>query len=78
MTRKSLIRDQSETTTIDLEEAIMHCWQIVDDLDLALELLDHNDEAAKLILVIKAIYEIKFPKLWKAFEQIKNTRGIIT
>ena len=68
MTRKYLIRDQSETTTIDLEEAIMHCWQIVDDLDLAVELLEDNDEAAKLILGIKAIYEIKFSKLWKAFE----------
>ena len=72
MTRKSLIRDQSETTTIDLEEAIMHCWQIVDDLDLAVELLEDNDEAAKLILGIKAIYEIKFSKLWKAFEDSIN------
>jgi molecular chaperone GrpE (heat shock protein) len=52
----------------DLEEAIMRCWQIVDDLDLAIELIEDNDEASKLILGIKAIYEIKFSKLWKAFE----------
>lgn len=69
--QKSSLPDQSETTLtdrFDLEERIMHCWQIVDDLDYVAELVQDNDDAANLLLGIKTIYQMKFEKLWTAFE----------
>jgi len=56
------------TSRFDLEERIMHCWQITDDLDYVAELVEDNDQAANLVLGLKALYHLKFEKLWEAFE----------
>ena len=71
MTQKSSVPALSETIStnrFDLEEKIMHCWQIVDDLDYVAELVQDNDDAANLLLGIKSLYQMKFEKLWEAFE----------
>jgi hypothetical protein len=56
------------TDRFDLEERIMHCWQIVDDLDYVAELVQENDRVANLVLGLKSLYQAKFEKLWETFE----------
>jgi len=70
-TGKSSIQGRSETTMtnrFDLEERIMHCWNLVDDLDYIAELVQDNDTAANMVLGLKTLYQAKFEKLWEAFE----------
>jgi len=71
MEKSSTARDQSETTStrrFDLEERIMHCWGIVDDLDYIAELVEDNDQVSNLVLGLKSLYQAKFEKLWETFE----------
>lgn len=59
---------QSGTTLIDLEERIMECWQVVDDLDYIATLTEANKQLGGLIGGLKALYQMKFEKLWETFE----------
>lgn len=70
LTKKSFKADQSETTTtrFDLEERIVQCWQIVDDLDYLAEKVEYKDDLANLVLGLKTLYQAKFEKLWETFE----------
>ena len=45
----------------ELEQQIMNCWSVVDDLDLL-----QGPEAEAL----KVIYKLKFDKLWETFEDV--------
>ena len=65
------------STTIDrltLEEKILACWQIIDDLRLY-NRNDFSDEDERMnyLIGLEAIYEVKFQDMWKVFEAcIKN------
>jgi cell division protein ZapA (FtsZ GTPase activity inhibitor) len=57
----------------DLEQGIMGCWQITSDLDVLLEELMENtsftqDQASNFVLGLSTIYEAKFDKLFRTFE----------
>jgi len=70
-TKKSLTQPLLETIMtdrFDLEERIMHCWGIVDDLDYVAELVQDDDKAANMVLGLKSLYQAKFEKLWETFE----------
>jgi hypothetical protein len=62
----------------DLEQDIMNCWQVVDDLKtLTKRYLDGpkmtEDEVANVLIGIESLYQIKFEQLFATFEQcIKN------
>lgn len=62
----------------DVEQGIMKCWQVVDDLDIFLSrYMDGKpmteDEVANVLLGMKSLYELKFQQLFSDFEQcIKN------
>jgi hypothetical protein len=71
LTRKYLTQPQSETTTtdrFDLEEKIMRCWQIVDDLDDVIEIIEDDKYLTNLVVGIKSLYDVKFKNLWETFE----------
>ncbi len=58
----------------DLEQGIMGCWQVTSDLDVLLEELMENtsftqDQASNFVLGLSTIYEAKFDKLFRTFEQ---------
>ena len=67
----------------DLEQDIMACWNVVDDLDVFLSrYLDgpemSEDDVANVILGIKSLYELKFNKCFATFEQLLANGGFTT
>ena len=70
--QRFLTRDQLETIMTDrfnLEQQIMSCWNIVDDLDYLAPLLE-TDESQNMLLGFKSLYQAKFEKLWECFEAV--------
>jgi hypothetical protein len=63
----------------DLEQDIMNCWNMVDDVkDAASYIVDseafkdlsaeHADKIMNLLLGIQSVYQMRFEKLWNNFE----------
>lgn len=63
----------------DLEQDIMKCWSVVDDIDMLYYHFGDDpkfigldpkaeDEMMNLLLGLKTLYDLKFDKLWKTFE----------
>jgi hypothetical protein len=70
--KKYLTQDQSETTMtkrFDLEQSIMNCWQITDDLAMLLPLVEDNDTASNILIGLKDLYQLKFEKCFNLFEE---------
>lgn len=73
----------------DLEQQIMTCWNVVDDIDTLYEYVGdnefftgmdakHTDEILNLLLGMKSMYDVKFNKLFNKFEETTkdfHTRG---
>ena len=57
------------TDRFDLEQEIMKCWSITEDIQnfLAEDELT-PDQQQNYLLGLATIYEVKFQKLWDAFE----------
>jgi hypothetical protein len=60
----------------DLEQSIMKCWNVVDDLDLLFkQTMDRpvpltSDEYANILLGMKELYQLKFEECFSEFESI--------
>lgn len=60
----------------DLEQSIMQCWNVTDDIKLITsQFLDRSpplteDEMANILIGIETMYQLKFEKLWSEFEDI--------
>ena len=52
----------------DLEQQILDCWKITDDLKLVAEKGEHAVEA------VATLYELKFEQLWSTFESMVHER----
>lgn len=56
----------------DHEQEIMHCWAVVDSLDLLAEaVLERDltkDQLASILLGMKELYQLRFERLWEQFE----------
>ena len=64
----------------DLEQDIMNCWQIKEDLDTLLHAyMDgpkmSDDEVANVILGLSSLYQLKFQKCFDTFEQLLKNGG---
>lgn len=56
---------------VDLEQQIMDCWLVVDDLRTAASLEPMNeDKIMNILLGMAELYEIKFEKLFSGYEQV--------
>jgi len=49
----------------DLEQNIMHCWHVVDDLDLIVE---RDNVSIETVRAISTLYKQRFEYLWENFE----------
>ena len=69
-----------KTTRFDLEQEIMKCWHIIDDVGLLAEVVmdsprfadmkpEHVDKLHNQLSGIQELYEMRFNKLWETFEQ---------
>jgi hypothetical protein len=60
----------------DLEQSIMKCWNVVDDIDLLYRnVCDRStpfteDEIANLLLGMKQLYQLKFEECFEQFEMM--------
>ena len=63
----------------EFETQIMSCWGITTDLkDLLEEVLEGNmskDEVANVLIGIEHLYNIRFEKLFRQFEQLVHQHG---
>jgi hypothetical protein len=59
----------------DLEQQILSCWRITDDIKLVRENIeklpaDDVDTVDCALLGLQTIYEMQFEKLWECFEDM--------
>jgi len=68
-------------TRFDLEEDIMSCWQVTDDINLLCEAIgedpvfkdmnpEHCDKLMNLLLGMREINNLKFNKLFNTFTEV--------
>lgn len=53
----------------DLEQEVLLCWGIAEDLLLLADEVDDDDLQNK-ILGIKAVYDMRFRKAWDTYEKV--------
>lgn len=54
----------------DLEQQILDCWKITDDI----KLLSDQDAVGSDYKSLATVYEYRFEKLWQIFENMCETR----
>jgi hypothetical protein len=66
------------TDRFDLEQNIMQCWNVCDDIQLYLDMHDNMDEDQRInyLIGLKQMYHMKFERCWNNFEQCVRTRQI--
>lgn len=71
----------------DLEQQIMNCWNVVDDVDAVYKYVGdhkdfigmdpaHSDKISNLLLGISSLYKLKFETLFSTFESLINEKKI--
>lgn len=62
------------TTQFDLEQQIMDCWGVVEDLDTlyegVMELNMTRDQVSNVLLGMNALYQLKFERCFETFEKL--------
>lgn len=57
----------------DMEQEIMDCWHVTDDIDVLMEAVMEKgadtDTIVNVLLGMKALYQMKFERLMDTFEQ---------
>lgn len=72
LNEECLFDTQEEHDRYSLEQAIMSCWGITDDLHLladAMESGEHKRMHHEMLLNLSQLYELKFQKLFKEFNK---------
>jgi hypothetical protein len=66
----------------DLEQQIMSCWQIVDDIKIVDEYVLEGgltkDQISNALLGMQEIYQMKFDKLFRNFESLVHDGKIVS
>jgi uncharacterized protein involved in tolerance to divalent cations len=68
------------STQFDLEQQIMDCWGIVDDLKSIYSsdtLFEDSDEVPTILMGISKLYHLKFDQLFQTFEKMLKEIGKI-
>lgn len=66
---------------LNLEQEIMKAWHVIDDIDLLYEYFaddpffegmeaKHVDKIMNCMLGLKSVYDVRFDKLFRTFEQV--------
>ena len=58
------------TTRFDLEQQIMACWSVVEDIETVAMAADDisTDELQNALIGLKSLYSLKFNRLFETFE----------
>jgi hypothetical protein len=58
----------------DLEQQILDCWHVTDDIDMLFEaVMDKDltqDDIANVLLGLKTLYHLKFERTFETFEKL--------
>ena len=69
------------TDRFDLEQNIMKCWNVTDDIDMVYSnVMDRDmskDEIANALLGLQTLYNMKFEELWENFEQLIKDKKLV-
>jgi hypothetical protein len=68
------------TTRFTLEDRIMECWGVVDDLDMVYNteaLYEDQDRMMNVLLGMQELYRLRFERLFQTFEHLVH-EGKIT
>ena len=59
------------TNRFDLEQNIMQCWNVCEDIQLYLDMHEAMTEDQRLnyLVGLKQMYQLKFEKTWNTFEE---------
>ena len=62
----------------DLEQNIMQCWNVCDDIQLYLDMYDNMDEDQRMnyLIGLKEMYQMKFERTWNNFETVVRNKQI--
>jgi len=64
----------------DLEQQILGCWSVVDDIDLLYHMPDYRelseDEFQNALLGMSTLYKFKFEQMFNTFEELVNNGRI--
>lgn len=62
----------------DLEQGILQCWNVTDDIQLLLDSWDTLDEDGKqnYLIGLQQMYQLKFQKCWNIFEHCTANRSV--
>ncbi len=69
-----------EPTRFTLEDQLMECWGVVDDLDMVYSteaLYQDQDRMMNVLLGMQELYKIRFQRLFNTFEHLVH-EGKIT
>jgi hypothetical protein len=70
-----------EFNRFDMEQQLMSCWGVVDDMKVVIEEVlegDYDrDKVANMLLGMEALYDAKFNKLFAMFENGVTSRSIL-
>lgn len=54
----------------DLEQEVLRCWEVTQDLDLLAQEYEHDDDICNRVLGIKHVYDMRFNKAWDTYEKV--------
>lgn len=62
----------------DLEQNIMQCWNVCDDIQLYLDMHDEmsEDQRMNYLIGLKQMYQMKFERTWNNFETVVRNKQI--
>lgn len=67
-------------TQFDLEQQIMHCWSVCDDIKDLREMRDtrqlSEDELDNYLLGLQSVYQLKFEKLFNLFKKLLQEQAV--
>ena len=66
----------------DLEQQILKCWNVTEEIELLNENVLENDDLTKddisnYLLGLQTMYELKFDKLFRQFEEMVRDKKIL-
>jgi hypothetical protein len=62
----------------DLEEQIITCWNILDELKMIVEPMEDNHIDRKRIEAVIELYDMKFNYLWNIFNELVETKQFMS
>lgn len=69
-------RQNKNVSMYDIEQAIMNCWQVVDDINILVKRIEDGidcpsiEDITQVIKAISVLYELKFNALFNTYEEV--------